>query len=154
MTDADAARPLDLEPIRERLRQRISPRNGCRTWTPADEDLEDLLAEVEALRAALPRQASWETAALLMDRTRQAIRDRHRAGESDESLAEDYGVPVDFVKVLCAWQLFSDDQCSSREHELCRVCEGNGVLKIPGGISTCPRCRGTCYEPPMEVAHD
>ena len=39
-------------------------------------------------------------------------------------------------------------QRSSWEHELCRVCEGNGVFKIPGGISMCPRCRGTCYEPP------
>src|SRR5262245_57420230 len=34
------------------------------------------------------------------------------------------------------------------ELELCKVCEGNGVLKIPGGVSVCPRCRGTCYEPP------
>ena len=33
---------------------------------------------------------------------------------------------------------------------LCSLCEGNGVLKIPGGISECPRCKGRCWasEPP------
>lgn len=33
------------------------------------------------------------------------------------------------------------------ERALCRLCEGNGVRKIPGGISTCRRCGGDCYEP-------
>ena len=31
--------------------------------------------------------------------------------------------------------------------ELCSVCGGNGVVKIPGGISVCPRCDGECWEP-------
>jgi hypothetical protein len=30
---------------------------------------------------------------------------------------------------------------------LCRLCEGNGSLKIPGGVSVCRRCGGDCYEP-------
>jgi hypothetical protein len=34
-----------------------------------------------------------------------------------------------------------------RERELCRRCEGNGVIKIPGGVSVCPRCHQDCYEP-------
>ncbi len=31
--------------------------------------------------------------------------------------------------------------------ELCRMCEGNGSIKIPGGVSVCRRCGGDCYEP-------
>lgn len=30
---------------------------------------------------------------------------------------------------------------------LCTKCGGNGVVKIPGGVSECPRCEGRCYEP-------
>lgn len=30
---------------------------------------------------------------------------------------------------------------------LCLCCEGNGVIKIPGGVSLCPRCDGDCYDP-------
>ena len=30
---------------------------------------------------------------------------------------------------------------------LCTICGGNGVVKIPGGVSQCPRCEGRCYEP-------
>jgi hypothetical protein len=33
------------------------------------------------------------------------------------------------------------------ERELCRLCEGNGSIKIPGGVSVCRRCGGDCYEP-------
>lgn len=33
------------------------------------------------------------------------------------------------------------------ERELCKVCGGNGVVKIPGGISTCDRCKGDCWDP-------
>jgi hypothetical protein len=33
------------------------------------------------------------------------------------------------------------------DRELCRHCKGNGVLKIPGGVATCRRCGGDCYEP-------
>ena len=55
---------------------------------------------------------TWRTAALLKDRTRRAIRNRHRVGESLVSLAEDYGLPVEFVDALCAWQLFGDDDAA------------------------------------------
>lgn len=30
---------------------------------------------------------------------------------------------------------------------LCTKCGGNGVIKIPGGMSECPHCEGRCYEP-------
>lgn len=30
--------------------------------------------------------------------------------------------------------------------ELCSACGGNGVVKIPGGISICNRCDGDCYK--------
>lgn len=32
------------------------------------------------------------------------------------------------------------------DRALCRKCCGNGVVKIPGGVSMCPRCDGRCYE--------
>lgn len=50
----------------------------------------------------------WKTAALLTDRTRRAIRDRLKAGESARSLAKDYEVPLRFVMRLMEWQLFAD----------------------------------------------
>lgn len=28
---------------------------------------------------------------------------------------------------------------------LCPTCGGNGVLKIPGGVSECPQCQGRCW---------
>ena len=31
--------------------------------------------------------------------------------------------------------------------ELCRVCGGNGVVKIFHGVSVCDHCHGRCYEP-------
>jgi hypothetical protein len=34
--------------------------------------------------------------------------------------------------------------------KLCTVCEGNGVVKIPGGVSQCDHCHGTCYESPPQ----
>lgn len=46
----------------------------------------------------------WRQAAFLKDRTRRAIRDRAKAGESIRALAVDYGVPVAFVRALIAWQ--------------------------------------------------
>lgn len=69
--------------------------------------------EAETLRAVvdrLTRQAGtqWQTAALLKDRTRWAIRNRAAAGEPVASIAEDYGVPEAFVASLCSWQLFAD----------------------------------------------
>jgi hypothetical protein len=33
------------------------------------------------------------------------------------------------------------------QRELCAHCGGNGVVKLVGGVSVCPRCRGECYEP-------
>ena len=30
---------------------------------------------------------------------------------------------------------------------LCVQCDGNGVIKIPGGISECPTCKGRCWAP-------
>ena len=62
------------------------------------------------LARRLAPQEDWRTAALLNDRTRQAIRDRRQAGEPAESLAVDYGVPVPFIVILCQWQLFGDDR--------------------------------------------
>lgn len=53
-------------------------------------------------------QDPWRTAALLKDRTRQAIRERHKAGESVLSLADDFMVPVQFIDALVAFQLFGD----------------------------------------------
>lgn len=40
----------------------------------------------------------------------------------------------------------------AEEKELCSVCEGNGVVKIPGGVSVCSRCHGDCWEPDPSVA--
>jgi hypothetical protein len=49
--------------------------------------------------------ARWQRAALVKDRTRRAIRDRIKAGESVRSVALDYGVPVAFVRHLTSWQM-------------------------------------------------
>ena len=35
----------------------------------------------------------------------------------------------------------------TKDRELCRVCHGNGVVKIPGGVSVCEHCEGDCWEP-------
>ena len=35
---------------------------------------------------------------------------------------------------------------------LCMRCGGNGVVKIPGGVSTCDHCEGRCYEPEQSPA--
>ena len=40
-----------------------------------------------------------------------------------------------------------DERKSKRWTVLCTKCGGNGVVKIPGGVSTCDRCEGRCYEP-------
>jgi hypothetical protein len=37
--------------------------------------------------------------------------------------------------------------CEMKKRRLCRLCEGNGSIKIPGGVSICRRCGGDCYEP-------
>lgn len=42
------------------------------------------------------------------------------------------------------------DMRLKNERELCRVCGGDGSVKIPGGIRVCPACDGDCWEP--EVA--
>ncbi len=71
------------------------------------------LAAVRAQRIAHPPPVlapldMWRDAALMTDRTRRAIRDRIAAGESVASLADDYGVPEQFVTHLGQWQLFQD----------------------------------------------
>ena len=51
----------------------------------------------------------WKIAALLKDRTRRNIRERVRAGEPALLVAEDYGVPIQFVEVIASWQMFEDE---------------------------------------------
>ena len=65
---------------------------------------DDILSDLDRLAAAVRPSEGWQTAALLEERTRQAIRDRRLAGESIAALAEDYGVPEAFIETLCAWQ--------------------------------------------------
>jgi len=67
--------------------------------------------------APVSQNQEWQTAALLKDRTRRAIRDRRSAGESVASLAEDYGVPDVFIESLCAWQMFQDDPVAAPPQE-------------------------------------
>lgn len=50
----------------------------------------------------------WKLAALLKDRTRRDIRARVRNGETAQSVAEDFGVPVQFVEVVATRQMFED----------------------------------------------
>jgi hypothetical protein len=42
-------------------------------------------------------------------------------------------------------------QTPQGERRLCAACGGNGVVKIPGGVSVCDRCHGDCWEPPAAV---
>lgn len=35
----------------------------------------------------------------------------------------------------------------NEQRELCSVCGGNGVVKIPGGVSVCDHCHGDSWEP-------
>lgn len=72
----------------------------CRTRVSADGDW--YLVCGPCLDAV--RQAMYMT-----DRTRRAIRDRHRAGESLEDLARDYGVMIAFVEYLVAWQFGGEE---------------------------------------------
>lgn len=79
-----------------------------------DGDLDDLrCVAVERLERAVLNHGwndpPWRRAALLPDRTRRAIRDRRRAGEAAEAIAQDYGVRVEFVEFLAAWQLSEDE---------------------------------------------
>lgn len=64
--------------------------------------------EHEAQSPSAPDIEQWKRAALLKDRTRQEMRSRLRAGDTVASIADDWGVPVEFVKGVCAWQLFGD----------------------------------------------
>jgi len=70
--------------------------------------------EAEGAAVGRPEGPDWKTAALLKDRTRRAIRDRAKAGESVSELATDYGVPETFITHLLAWQLFGDDSPGGR----------------------------------------
>jgi hypothetical protein len=61
----------------------------------------------------------WCRAALLKDRTRRAIFERHEAGESVTDLAADYDVPWEFVESLVAWQMFREhDDWKARAHKV------------------------------------
>lgn len=46
----------------------------------------------------------WKIAVL-----RRNIRERVRAGEPALLVAEDYGVPIQFVEVIASWQMFEDE---------------------------------------------
>ena len=60
------------------------------------------------------REGRWQTAALLSDRARRAIRERLLAGEAVAALANDYQVPRAFVARLGQWQLFGDEPVMPR----------------------------------------
>ncbi len=63
-----------------------------------------------ALRAPEPPPVDlWREAALLKDRTRQAIRERITAGDPAHEVATEYHVPDAFVTHLCSWQLFGEE---------------------------------------------
>ena len=66
----------------------------------------------DELEAAHSDVGAWARAALLKDRTRRAIRDRHGAGEAIADLAQDYGVPDAFIEALVSWQLGGDHEQS------------------------------------------
>lgn len=34
---------------------------------------------------------------------------------------------------------------AAADRPLCATCGGNGVVKIPGGVSVCPGCHGECW---------
>lgn len=59
----------------------------------------------------------WKLAALLKDRTRREIRSRaRRDGKPGHlAIAEDFGVPVEFVDVLASWQIFEYDERADPE---------------------------------------
>lgn len=35
----------------------------------------------------------------------------------------------------------------SQRRELCPTCQGDGAVKIPGGLSVCDTCHGDCWAP-------
>lgn len=76
---------------------------------PISQRLENYKHAIEA-RAGVraPQSPDWKLAALLKDRTRQAIRERMRAGDAADAVAADFGVPLEFVELLSSWQLFED----------------------------------------------
>lgn len=92
--------PLRLYPYAEVLR----PYNGPPCYFA---DVIDGLREADAAEmAALQTEVDiWKRAALLKERTRTAIRERVRNGESSATVADDYGVPVAFVELISSWQL-------------------------------------------------
>lgn len=63
---------------------------------------------LEAERRQRRRLKMWTTAAMLKDRSRRAIRARARAGESMQSIAQDYDIPTRFVRHMMQAQLFED----------------------------------------------
>ncbi len=87
--------------------------------------------------------AQWKLAALLKDRTRRAIRDRVRAGESAASVADDYGVPVQFVEVVASWQIFEDDAAALPPGDAPQTCEWR---RLPLSESFQPDCQGEAFD--------
>lgn len=81
---------------------------------------------------------SWKIAAMLKDRSRRMIRERHAAGESLQALAKDYRVPAAFVEALVSWQLFGDEE-GARENACLRSLVHRGdVLSatVSGDVQT------------------
>jgi hypothetical protein len=50
----------------------------------------------------------WKRAALLKERTRVAIRERRKSGDIVSDLSSDFDVPEEFIRALCAWEMFKD----------------------------------------------
>jgi hypothetical protein len=59
----------------------------------------------------------WKLAALLKDRTRREIRERARLGgkRTHLEIAEEFGVPIEFVDVVASWQMFEDELSQAQE---------------------------------------
>lgn len=91
---------LRLYPYAEYMRPSTGP--ACYFADVVDGLREADAAEMADVRAEVE---SWKRAALLKNRTRTAIRERVRNGESSATVAEDYGVPVAFVDGITSWQL-------------------------------------------------
>lgn len=88
---------------------------------------------------------AWKIAALLKDRTRREIRERARIGGKRKHLeiAEDFGVPVEFVDVVASWQMFEDDPAPLASPEALHRCSGCGH-RWDGPLTGAELC-GDCW---------
>jgi hypothetical protein len=117
---------------------------GAHSMTPDVQKLravrDDLVAIVDRQvemfcgdREALFSDGGWVGMSVQkMDEWRQAL-DAALAELGDPPVAEQEKEPTK-AQVDCGF-------C------LCSQCQGNGVLKIPGGVTVCKRCNGRCWEP-------